>query len=321
MAAASNSERIIARREIVQRLRRTNLDLLPFLHELLRTRSVTASARALGVSQPAVSRALRELRATFDDALLVSLGREAKLTERAQGMVEPLGRLLGELGMLLEPVHGFDPSIEPLNIVIRTADYVSVLIAPRLTKLCATEAPLVDFSFVDRPISALEHVDALDFMIVPRPLGSLYGETVERLPLWQDEMTCIAAIDDLRWGDAISQEEFRNSRHVVYRAAEERSVAMAAQLQPTAVLEISPSCEVPNFLVIGAIVEEAHCLALVPRRLAEVLARTRGIRIVPIDYPHRRLDIDALWTVRAGTRRGHGWARDLLFRATTDLRA
>lgn len=309
-----------ARRTTLRRLRRTNLDLLPFLHELLRTRSVTESARALGVSQPAVSRALRELRLTFDDALLVSLGRDAKLTDRAQSIVEPLARLLNELGVLLEPVRGFDPLVEPLNIIIRTADYVSVLVAPRLTKICASEAPLVDFRFVDRAISALEDVDALDFIIVPRPLGALYGETIESLALWQDEMICIAAVDDLRWGDIISQEEFQSTRHVVYGAAEERSIAFAAQLQPTAVLEVSPSCEVPNFLVLGAIVEEARCLALVPRRLAEVLARNHRIRMIPIDYPHRQLDIDAFWTVGAGTRRGHAWARDLLLRVTADFR-
>ena len=39
---------------------------------LLRTRSVTRTARAFGMTQPAVSRALRQLRAVFDDELLVA---------------------------------------------------------------------------------------------------------------------------------------------------------------------------------------------------------------------------------------------------------
>lgn len=304
----------------MQKLRRVNLDLLPVLQELLRTRSVTETARSLGVSQPAVSRALRELRITFEDPLLVSLGRDAKLSERAQAIVEPLAGLLEGLGGLLEPVQGFDPARETLTVVIRTADYVSVLIAPRLTRICAVEAPRVDFRFVDRPISVLEDVDALDFIIVPRPLGALYGETIESLALWQDEMVCVAAADDHRWGDIISPEEFCSTRHVVYGAAEERSLALAVQLQPTAVLEIAPSCEAPNFLVLGAVVEEARCLALLPRRLAQVLTRTRGLRVIPLDYPDRRLDIDAFWTSRAGTRRGHAWARDLLLRVTADFR-
>jgi len=70
-------------RSLATRLKRNQLDLLPILHELLRTRSVSQTARSLGISQPAVSQALRRLRAAFGDALLVPLGRELQLTERA----------------------------------------------------------------------------------------------------------------------------------------------------------------------------------------------------------------------------------------------
>jgi len=61
-----------SQRLLTQRLRRANLDLLPMLSALLRTRSVTASARELGVSQPAVSKALRQLREMFGDDLITS---------------------------------------------------------------------------------------------------------------------------------------------------------------------------------------------------------------------------------------------------------
>jgi len=73
-----------AERDLAARLRKVNLDLLPLLHELLRTRSVTRTAQSFGMTQPAVSRALRQLRLAFDDPLLVSPGRNARLTDRAQ---------------------------------------------------------------------------------------------------------------------------------------------------------------------------------------------------------------------------------------------
>src|SRR5687767_2364092 len=96
-------------RDLVARLRQVNLDLLPILHELLRTQSVTRTARAFGMTQPAVSRALRQLREIFDDQLLVSVGRDARLTKRAESLVEPLHRALGELDLLLNPANPFDP--------------------------------------------------------------------------------------------------------------------------------------------------------------------------------------------------------------------
>ncbi|PZQ60220.1 MAG: hypothetical protein DI570_14765 [Phenylobacterium zucineum] len=306
---------------LVQQLRRTNLDLLPVLHELLRHRSLTAAARSLGVSQPAVSKALRELRATFEDDLLVSLGRQARLTPRAEALVDPLTRVLTDLGGLLEPVERFDPMTEGLHVVIRTADYVSVILAPLLVRMCATEAPAVDFHFVDRSVNNIDDLDTLDFFIVPRPLETVYGKTIGRLPMWRDEMVCIASGRDTRWGETIAPDQFRQARHVVYQAGDQRNPVFSALLQPTAVLEVAPVCEITNFLVIGAIVEEANCVALVPRRLARVLSASRDLRIIPIDYPDRTLEIDACWGARAGARRGHAWARDLLRRAVKTLPA
>jgi len=313
-AAAVASEPLLA-----QRLRRANLDLLPILHELLRTRSVTATARALGITQPAVSKTLRQLRALFDDDLVVTLGRQAHLTERGAAIVAPLAKVLLELGLLLEPSQAFAPASERLHIVITTADYVSVLLAPQLAKLCAIEAPGCDVLFVERPIRTAEDLDGVDFMIAPRPFGRTFGKRVEQMPLWRDEMACIASARDQRWGEVVSADEFRSARQVVYQVGERASLGRAALVQPTSVLEVSPVCGVPNFLVIGAIVEEAECLALVPRKLARELARSRDLRILEIDYPDRRLDIDAFWTPRAGAKRGHAWFRSLMSRAVDRL--
>ena len=97
-------------RELAARLRKVNLDLLPVLHELLRTKSVTRTAQSFNMTQPAVSRALRQLRGALDDQLLVSSGRTARLTDRAETLAGPLARTLTELDLLLKPAGPFDPA-------------------------------------------------------------------------------------------------------------------------------------------------------------------------------------------------------------------
>lgn len=310
-----------ARGQIAQALRQTNLDLLPILLSLLRTRSVTAAARELGVSQPAVSKALRQLREAFADDLIVSRGREAKLTERGQAILGPLGAILWDLELLYEPPRPFEPKSEQLRVVIRTADYVTVLLAPQLAKLCALEAPRVDLRFLEQTPAEAEDRDQVDFFIVPRPVGRTFGKRMERMALWRDEMVCIAARRDMRWGEVITAAEFRSARQVVYQVGERSALARAGLIQPTSVLEVAPVCEVPNFLVMGAIVEEAQGVGLVPRKLAQELARSRDIRLLEIDFPERRLDIDAFWSQAAGARRGHAWFRGILARAAAQLPA
>ena len=57
------------------RLESIDINLLLALHWLLEEENVTAAAVKVGLSQPAMSRALARLRSEFDDALFVQTGR------------------------------------------------------------------------------------------------------------------------------------------------------------------------------------------------------------------------------------------------------
>ena len=90
-------------------------------------------------------------------------------------------------------------------------------------------------------------------------------------------------------------------------------------VQPTSPLEVAPVCTVPNFLVLGAIVAQSDCVALVPRKVARALARAERLRIVEIAYPRKQLHIDAYWSLATNGRRGRAWFRELLARAVAEL--
>ncbi len=305
--------------ELATRLRKVNLDLLPVLHELLRTRSVTRTARSFGMTQPAVSRALRQLRGAFDDQLLVSPGRNARLTDRAASLAAPLARTLGELDLLLKPAGPFDPRTEAVHLVINTADYVTQLLAPVLTGICAREAPHVVLEFAWNATHNAEDLAEVDFMIGPRAFGETLGKRVGALPLWRDEMVCIAAATNRAIPARLTPAQFQAARYVAFRRSLRMPAELQIQLQPTSPLEVSPVCTVPNFLVLGAIVEKSDCIALVPRKVARELTRAGKLRIVEIAYPRKQLFIDAYWSPATNSRRGRPWFRALLSRAVAEL--
>lgn len=91
MSNAHDSEAAVRRA-----LAALDLNLLPVLDALLETHSVTESGRRLGLSQPAVSRALARLRAALDDELLVRTGRVMVPTPRALALQQPLREPLGK---------------------------------------------------------------------------------------------------------------------------------------------------------------------------------------------------------------------------------
>jgi LysR family nod box-dependent transcriptional activator len=305
-------------RELAARLRKVNLDLLPLLHELLRTRSVTRTAQSFGMTQPAVSRALRQLRAV-DDPLLVAPGRNARLTDRAAALASPLARTLGDLDLLLKRAAPFDPATEEVHLVINTADYVTQLLAPILSEICAREAPHVVLEFAWTSTRTAEDLTRVDFMIGPRAFGQTLGKKIGSLPLWRDEMVCIAAAANESIPGRLTPAQFQASRYVAFRRGLSVSQEVQTLLQPTSPLETAPVCTVPDFLVLGAIVEKSDCLALVPRKVARELAQHGRLRIVEIAYPRKQLFIDAHWSLATDGRRGRAWFRDLLARAAAEL--
>ena len=302
---------------LVARLHRVNLDLLPVLHELLHYRSVTRTAQSLNITQPAVSRALRKLRDTFDDQLLISPGPSARLTERAQALVGPLLTALGALDGLLAPDKPFDPASEALHVVFSTADYVTQLLAPILAEICAREAPHVVLEFTWTGMRNAEDLARVDFMIGPRAFGDSLGKKVGSLPLWRDDMVAITASDALP--ARLTPAQFQSMRYAAFQRDLRVSSEVRALLQPTSVLEVAPICTVSSFLALGAIVRKTDCVALVPRKVARELARAEKLRIIEIVYPRKQLFIDAFWSLATDSRRGRAWFRDLLARAAARL--
>ncbi|MBC7881963.1 MAG: LysR family transcriptional regulator [Anaerolineae bacterium] len=66
-----------------------DLNLLTILLVLLRERSVTRTARLLGVSQPTVSRALAALREQLGDELLIRTRKGMEPTAIPRRLIEP----------------------------------------------------------------------------------------------------------------------------------------------------------------------------------------------------------------------------------------
>jgi DNA-binding transcriptional LysR family regulator len=305
--------------EFALRLHKVNLDLLPVLHELLRTKSVTRTAQAFNMTQPAVSRALHKLRGVFDDQLLASRGSNAKLTERAEALRGPLTRALADLDIVLTPATPFNPATEAEHIVINTADYVIQLLAPILSEICAREAPRIVVEFTLGATRSPDDLGKVDFLIAPRSLGDTLGKRVGRLPLWRDEMVCIAAAANASISARISPAEFKAARYAAFRRELRVPQELSLLAQPTSRLETAPVCTVPTFLALGAIVERSDCIALVPRKVAHALMPAQQLRIAEIAYPRRQVFIDAYWSSASEGRRGRKWFRNLLARAAVQL--
>ena len=123
-----------------------DLNLLPAFEALLRLRNVTQAAAEVGLSQPAMSRALARLRETFGDPLLIRAGGVLAPSPLAESLAPQVAAALDELrGLFRAPA--FDPTTLRRVIRIAAADAQTILLAPGLVARVREKAPGVDLRF------------------------------------------------------------------------------------------------------------------------------------------------------------------------------
>jgi len=130
---------------VLEELRRIDLNLLMTLHALLLERHVTRASVRLHKSQPAVSHALAQLRAHFDDQLLIRRNGQLVLTARAQGLLIPLEQALRNLNDLLGASQ-FDPSKSHARFRLSLSDYATRRVLPGLVRHMRKVAPGIDLA-------------------------------------------------------------------------------------------------------------------------------------------------------------------------------
>lgn len=151
-----------------------DLNLLVALDRLLARRSVTAAARDLGLSQPAMSRTLERLRGVFADPLFVRDGRGLAPTPRALALAGPLDEALAALRRVVAPPPEFVPTHARGELRLGLADELQHLFGAAIFRAIARVAPGVDLRMIPLGEGSLEasRRGALDLALLP-DLGPL----------------------------------------------------------------------------------------------------------------------------------------------------
>jgi len=146
-----------------------DLNLLRVFDAVLRDRSVTAAARHLGLTQPAVSNALSRLRALFDDALFVRTPAGMDATPFARELAEPVRQALALLEAALSHGPGFDPATSTRAFRFYMSDLGQIEFLPPLVERVRRAAPQVRLEAVAMEVEDIGDALAADtvFEIVP----------------------------------------------------------------------------------------------------------------------------------------------------------
>ncbi|MGN6374186.1 MAG: LysR family transcriptional regulator [Sphingomonas sp.] len=296
-----------------------DLNLLRVFDTLFEVRSVTRAAARLGLTQSAVSHALRRLRDAIGDPLFVrgpgGLQPTARATDIAPGVRDGLVQLRGALS----PTR-FDAATATRRFTIAAGSYFCVLLVPLLISAARQVAPGVEIGIL--PVGP-ELLSELDGSVVDLALGA-YSRIPARLatePLFREELVWIAAADNPLARTPFDRDRFAAAprlRIVAGRPFETQAAAPDGMLERKVIAEsgeLAASEEagsVYDALTAIAVVARTDLIALVPKRFAQ---RDGGKQaVVRLDAPGEAggIDLTMVWHSRFDDDAGLAWLRGLI---------
>lgn len=287
-----------------------DLNLLPALAALLEERQVSRAAARVGLSQPAMSRALQRLRRTFDDALLVA-GRDGyTLTPRAERLQARLAGLMPELDVLFGP-ENFEPGTATESYRLALSDYSVALFGADLARTIHQRSPgsSVVYQQLDDEAFAELNAGGIDLLVVGRPAASHLAHR----ELFTDHFVCavahehpLAARPQVTLQDYLAYPHIRieieqGTTHVIEDALPvPRKVAVSTPFYTFAVDMLAGTDLVVTF----------------PARLVAKLANPSAVRILDAPKSFPQLPFYAVWHPRLDHDASHLWLRSTLYELT-----
>jgi len=296
--------------------------LLRVLVTLVAERSVSRAAIRLNQSQPAVSAALKRLRETFGDPLLVRDKGGMAPTERALALREQAVVALGAVDRMLLGPEQFDPASSAQTFTVGSPDYVAMVFLADVVARLREHAPRA--RLVVQPLRADYDYELalaqgeLDVVIGnwPQP-----PEHLHRSVLLEDELVCLLSRRHPQAATGLSAAQYLRAEHIVpmpysgaHRGVVETHLASRRVARQARVV-------MPYFALAPYLVVDTDLVFTTARHFAEHFAKTLPLAVVPtpagLEFP--RMSFYQLWHDRAQQAPAHRWFRGLLSAAGRKL--
>ena len=288
-----------------------NLNLLPVLDALLAERSVSRAGTRLGLSQPAVSNALAQLREILKDPLLVRKGTGMAPTERALALAGPLRAALLALEQGLEPVAPFDPATADRGFTIMTNDFVAFALLPRLLTRLEREAPRVRLQVRAwqehgiPPELARGDVD----LVLGFNRGLPPGHHAK--PLFDDRFVFVARKGHPLVRGKITLATYTKLAHIIV-SHEPNARGVFDDVLAQRGLSRHVALRLSHFLLVPPIVATTDYVSALSELVARPAAQSLGLQVLKMPVDGGGATVQLIWHEQTATSSAHAWLRALV---------
>jgi DNA-binding transcriptional LysR family regulator len=303
----------------VQRRRRLDLDLLAVLVALDDTRSVSAAALVLGMSQPQVSVALGKLRELFNDAVFVRTTHGMQPTPRAVILAKSARGVLAQIDQDLFVEDSFDPATAQRPFVLALSDAGEAVMMPRMLNMLRQAAPYAPVRSVNLRVADVAR--GLESGEIDLAVG--YLPDLCKRNFFQQTLFTDGYVSLVRAGHPITAAQFGIEQFLEFEHA---VVCTPIRHQEPIDLHLARRrirCRVgficPHVVTLPGIAAESDMIITVARRLAEhFLALGAPLRKVELPFPVPAVEIRQHWHSKFRHDARSKWLRSLIAGAFHD---
>lgn len=284
-----------------------DLNLLPIVVALYDELSVSRAARQLGMSQPAVSKALRRLRTAFDDPLFVRGPSGIVPTPRAHAIVRAARPHLQHLQVDLLKGERFDPVTSTRPIVLGLSEIAEMAFLSSILEHLRVHAPRSPVSTATVPDDRL--AEAMEKGVVDVAVGhfpALAQPNFRQRRLSRHGFACLMRAGHPLWKARLPVSAYLEAEHIVVRRAG-RSQEVLERFLERRKISRKVALYTSNVLSVPFIVMDTHLVATLPyavvTRFASLTSQVAAA-LPPFDLTydlklhwHRRFDKEprSLW--------------------------
>ena len=290
---------------------RPSLQDLECLSALLELRSAKRTADQLGMSQPAVSHALRRLREFFSDSLFVREGSGLRPTQRALDLREHLQDLATAVDRLVLAAP-FDPARLSQAFLIACADYLQAelgsALGPRLR-----DAPGVRLYLVPlEPGHDIFEDGRIDLVIT---LSRIAASRHRIRTIAEDEYVVLLGSNHPLRATGLDLQAYAAASHVVVSPRGHGTRALVDDALAELGLARHVRLAVSSFWSAAFLVAQSELLAIVPARFAAVCAELIDVTALPLPIEMPPMTLSMMWEEARHNDPAHVWLRGLVVEA------
>ncbi|GLY69530.1 LysR family transcriptional regulator [Amycolatopsis taiwanensis] len=265
-----------------------DLNLVRTFVLLYETRSVTATAESMHLTQPTVSYGLQKLRRRFDDELFRRTGAGLIPTTTASELYQPLCAALAGIEGIVSRSDAFDAATARTGFTIALSDLGEVALLPRLLTRLRTDAPGSTLTVRPLDVEGAEaqlgrgEIDAF----IASPL--ICSQRLARIPLFSESYVGMVGQEHPRLrGNPVTEADLAAEEHVtVFGPNGHHGPRRALNAHG-----MNVALEVTRFSSLPYLLRGGELVAMAPRKVAEVFADTQPVRLFEVPFEIESVEV------------------------------